>query len=346
MLPASSLFCALLTESSPLPKDSCGSDFEYAPSFLDFINSAQGKPEQQVGDSVIAAQEPDWRSVLKSGMALCNETRDLRVAAILTHAAVELHGLRGFADGLGLILDWLTYHWQSLHPALEIDGEYDPLMRSNALAYLYAPHACFKAVRKTCLLQSRVGDVPISVAEDLLNGISSNDDAVVNTLEQLSQLIRNEQELNQQAFTALREAKQHLLAIQALWQNQLEAEYWPDFDELTNLFKRLDQLLDSSSVQQSMPTDFSQTMSSTSAPAQQVSTTLAWPTSIDNRSEAFKGLVLIRQYFERHEPSHPASLLIQRIEKLQGLDFAQIIAELTPDGIGQLEQISGQSLSV
>jgi len=66
---------------------------------------------------------------------------------------------------------------------------------------------------------------------------------------------------------------------------------------------------------------------------------------VDNRRDAFRALALARQYFEHNEPSHPAPLLIQRIEKLEGLSFAEIISELTPDGLGQLRQIAGEQIS-
>jgi len=69
------------------------------------------------------------------------------------------------------------------------------------------------------------------------------------------------------------------------------------------------------------------------------------PDTIHNRRDAFHTLTLARQYFERNEPSHPAPMLIQRIEKLENLNFAQIISELTPDALAQLKQLAGESLS-
>jgi len=348
MLPAPSVFSALLTESSPLPQNTCGVNLEYTPHFLDFINSARGKPEQQIGKTVIAAQEPDWRNVLKSGMALGDETRDLRVAVVLAQAAIELYGLRGLADGLALIADWLTHHWETLHPTLEADGEHDPLIRTNALAYLYAPHTCLKAVRKACLLKSRIGDISISAADNIISGQIDSETAPVSTPEQLARLITDEQAANADTFAALGAAHQHQHAIETLWKSKLDAEYWPEFDNLRSLLERISRLI---AAPAQTATPWQENAAKNTAPtapiaqmlaAQNGGATAVWPSSIESRREAFQILALVRQYFEHHEPSHPAPILISRIEKLETLDFAAIIAELTPDGIGQLQQIAGQ----
>jgi len=352
MSPAQPLFHSLMAESAesaPLTDGACGPDLEYAPAFLDFMASAQGRQEQQLGDSVIPAQDPDWRAVLKSGMALACETRDLRIAAILTHAAAEIHGLRGLADGLALVRDWLSTYWETLHPALEVDGERDPLMRSNALSYLYAPHACLKAVRQARLVESRAGDLLVGDAESILKSRPVPDTTLVNSPEQLTRLIADEYERNRETFAALRQAAAYQQDIAVLWKAKLDAEYWPEFDVLGELLERLALLVDAPATHSSADdADAALAQPSRSAPdgnaASGVPST-ALPDAIHNRRDAFRTLALARQYFEHHEPSHPAPLLIQRIEKLENLSFAQIISELAPDALTQLKQIAGEQLS-
>jgi len=350
MSPAQPLFHSLMAESAesaPLAGGACGPDLEYAPAFLDFMASAQGRQEQQLGDSVIPAQDPDWRAVLKSGMALARETRDLRIAAILTHAATEIHGLRGLADGLALIRDWLCAYWETLHPVLEIDGERDPLMRSNALSYLYAPNACLKAVRQARLVESRAGDLSVGDAESILKSRPVPEAALVNSPEQLTRLVADEYERNQDTFAALRQAATWQQDIAAIWKSKLDAEYWPEFDALGELLERLALLVDGPASHP--PVDNAAavpTQHPPSTPVPDTSTAPTLPDAIHNRRDAFRTLALARQYFERHEPSHPAPLLIQRIEKLEALNFAQIISELAPDALTQLKQVAGDQLSL
>ena len=40
-----------------------GADLSYDPSFMEIEQIAAGKPEQQVGDTIIAAEDPDWKEL-------------------------------------------------------------------------------------------------------------------------------------------------------------------------------------------------------------------------------------------------------------------------------------------
>lgn len=343
------LFTALLAPLDAAPEgQSCGPDLEYAPRFLDFIANAQGKPEQQLGSSIIPAQDPDWRAVFKQGMALASESKDLRIAAVLVHAATQLHGLRGLADGLALIHAWLTGHWDGLHPPLVVEGERDPLMRMNALASLADPQGCLKAVRQSGFLNSRIGTLSIGEAEALLKGRPAADNAVVTSTEQLERLLSDERERNAGQLVALADAAQGLAAIEALWHDRVEADYWPELDALRDLLARLESLCAHVAPQSGPAAVPDAALPSTDQnapliPGQAATPAATLPEHVANRSDAFKALAIARSYFERHEPSHPAPLLIRRIEKLADMGFAEILAELAPDALGQLRGLTGSS---
>lgn len=49
----------------------------------------------------------------------------------------------------------------------------------------------------------------------------------------------------------------------------------------------------------------------------------------------------VKHYFNQYEPSHPAPLMIDRVQRLIALDFMQIVRDLAPDGLGQVETILG-----
>ena len=48
-------------------------------------------------------------------------------------------------------------------------------------------------------------------------------------------------------------------------------------------------------------------------------------------------------WIERNEPSNPAPLLIRRAQRLMGKSFLEIIRDLAPAGIDQIENIAGNS---
>ena len=63
---------------------------------------------------------------------------------------------------------------------------------------------------------------------------------------------------------------------------------------------------------------------------------------ISSRAEAQQMLEKVKQYFAQHEPSRPAPLMIERVQRLIELDFMDIIRDLAPDGVHQLENIFGR----
>ena len=62
---------------------------------------------------------------------------------------------------------------------------------------------------------------------------------------------------------------------------------------------------------------------------------------IRSREDAIRVLDLVCKYIERNEPTNPAPLLIKRAQRLMSLGFLDIIKELAPDGMGQIEVITG-----
>ena len=320
----------------------CGPNLEYASPYLEFMTLAQRRPEQQLGDSIIPAQDPDWRTVLDSGRQLLDQSRDLRIAARVACAATELHGLAGLAQTLELVSTWLENHWESVHPQLDIDGERDPLFRMNALGALSDSSGLVAALRKATLIESAMGNIRVCDAEAVLLGKTVPESAPVTSADQLSRIVMAEQSRNAERFAALTRAHQHLTALEANWRARIEADYWPDLDLLRSLLQRLIDATRHGAREHDEATpasgdcDHSVTQSRVAPPAG-----TALPDRIDSRRDAFRALEIVRLYFEQHEPSHPAPLLIRRIERLAGLGFAEIIEELTPEGLSQLKHLSG-----
>ena len=63
--------------------------------------------------------------------------------------------------------------------------------------------------------------------------------------------------------------------------------------------------------------------------------------SIESRDDAIRALQRVCDWLERNEPSHPAPLLIARAQRLLKKNFMEIIKDLVPDGLGQIEKLAG-----
>ena len=143
----------LLTEVSP--EQPCGENLEYDPVFGEMERASTGRPEQQMGDSVVPAQDPDWRRVRELATELFGRTKDLRAALFLTRAELNTGGLQGLRDGLALIEGLLDRYWDHVHPQLDPEDDNDPTLRVNVVASLCDAETMLHAVREAPLVRSR-----------------------------------------------------------------------------------------------------------------------------------------------------------------------------------------------
>jgi type VI secretion system protein ImpA len=63
---------------------------------------------------------------------------------------------------------------------------------------------------------------------------------------------------------------------------------------------------------------------------------------IHSKEDVSRALDQIAEYFERHEPSSPVPLLVRRARRLVGMSFVDIIRDLSPDAISQVNVVSGE----
>ncbi len=80
-------------------------------------------------DHGIWATEPkaaDWDTVIKTATdALQNKTKDLRIACWLTEGWTAKYGAPGALQGLELLIALVEQFWDTVHPPLDDDGDFD-----------------------------------------------------------------------------------------------------------------------------------------------------------------------------------------------------------------------------
>jgi hypothetical protein len=70
--------------------------------------------------------------------------------------------------------------------------------------------------------------------------------------------------------------------------------------------------------------------------------TVAGGGGISSRADALRELERVCEWLERHEPANPAPILIRRAQRLMNKSFLEIIRDLAPDGLAQVENLSPQ----
>jgi type VI secretion system protein ImpA len=134
--------------------DPCGVDLEYDAAFIQLQQAAKGKPEQQIGSTIVAAEEPDWKAVQRQALELLGRSKDLRTAAYLTRALLRTGGWSGFAQGLSVLRTLVDSFWAGIYPRLDPDDGNDPEIRVNVLKNI-ADTDTVAGVRGLTLVSSR-----------------------------------------------------------------------------------------------------------------------------------------------------------------------------------------------
>ena len=326
---------------APVSADNpCGADLEYGdPAFAALDRATRGKPEQQIGSTVIPAEEPDWKAVGRQAAELLGRTKDLRIAVHLTKALLHTEGLKGFSDGLTMLQRLLETYWEGLHPRLDPDDANDPTMRFNILATLTAPDV-LSALRATPILSSRtVGrfayrDVEAAAADGSSGG------GTLATIEAAG-MDADLTGLQDQA-TAARAASSAIKGIESFLVELVGAGASPSFGNLASLLQKISTLLQSL-LERRLPAQAgaggpTEGVAGGASPAAGGSVS----GEIRSREDVVRALDRISAYYAKHEPSSPIPLLVERCKRLVTMAFMDIIRDLAPEGVRQIEMLSGQ----
>lgn len=325
------------------PENPCGENLEYDADFQAMGQASQGKAEQQFGDTIIPAEPADWNTVEKLATRLLGRTKDLRVMLALTHAWTRRRGLSGYADGLLLVEQALSRYWEPLYPRLEEYGETDPFYRINALAGLGDKSDLTFALRNASLLRSNGDEISLRDAQALLDGSKTEcPDYPGGRPRLIDELARGGQPGTEAVFLI----NQRLLAIRDRLVGHLGESGVPEMEQLlktVGLVASACQMTDISTLLPGAEASVEQSATPPTAAVPPVQQVTDWRSvQVTSRADAQLMLEKAKQYFAQYEPSHPAPLMIERVQRLSELNFMDIIRDLAPDGVNQLENIFGR----
>jgi type VI secretion system protein ImpA len=314
----------------------CGPELEYDEAFLEFQRASTGKPEQQYGDTIIPAEEPDWRQVERLAGSLLARTKDLRIVAPLARARANLGGLAQAGEVVRFARLLLEQHWDEVHPSLSVDGEFDPFVRISAVAALGEAGGLIRDLRNCELMRSALGSLTVRAAEAILAGKGGEAGAI--SADQMRAALTEAVAAKQEAPLALPSLVDDLRGIQAVFRDRLDPSSMPDLVALLLPLETLGKLV--ASVVSPGGADGEGAMPATAAAGAGESGSMVVG-AIRDRESAILALERVCEYLERSEPSNPAPLLIRRAQRLMRMGFLDIIRDMVPDSMGQIESIAG-----
>jgi type VI secretion system protein ImpA len=326
-------------------EEASGPNLEYDPEFAALERTAQGKPEQMMGATVVPAEEPDWKVVGKAAQALMARTKDLRVSVHLAKALLRLGSYEGFAEALAVLRGLVDGYWDSVHPRLDPEDDNDPTMRMNALAAL-VDGPTMAAVRAAPLVASRaLGKFSlrdVAVASGELPPPADQPPVSMATIDGAFDSI----ELDALTATtnAAKSALDDVTTIEALVTDKVGGSQAVNLGKLTAMLSSAHKLLLGAMGRRGAGD--APTADDSVAPAADgggAPRRSGMPGQVNSREDVVKALEQIIAYYERQEPSSPMPLVMKRAKRLVKMSFLEIMKDVAPDAMPQAELLRGHS---
>ncbi|RKP49404.1 type VI secretion system protein TssA [Trinickia fusca] len=320
----------------------CGPDLEYSPDYIELSRLLQGTPDIQYGNMHRPAEEPDWKAVKALVLGLLAQSRDLRLAVHATRTLLALDGLAGLDDGLALIEGLLERHWDHVHPQLDADDAYDPIARINTLVALEDKDGLVRHVSLAPLVE-----LPAHGRFCLRDIDKAEGELVPQADEAVQDIAVIDAAFKAVAFDALKETASVLTRacgrverIEALLTERVGHSRAIRFAALSLLLRRAE------SVVTARLRQHPQWFVEADARLDVQGGDAADPASraldeIAHRDDVARLLDRICEYYAREEPASPVPLLLQRARRLVNMGFIEILSDLSPQSLGEINHLAG-----
>ncbi len=333
--------------TTPLPgSEPCGPNLEYDSRMMELEEDFAGKPEQQIGDSIIPATPPNWKQVQRDAAALMEITRDLRIIVWWTVARLANDGIGGLLDGLEVIRELSTTQWDNLWPVPD-DG--DVQERLSALLTLSPQPGAFNADMTVIQLLSTI---PLCKSAALGSyGLRELREAQEHGDNDAMKLIRAA--LQDTGADWLEETHRTTEAVLQCLKDIRDCynehgQGTPDFRMVTDMLKEMLLFFDSRpaaapapetpQAESSAPDSIVPTVPGSPAPISPASAAMLPPgalpvgcNTLAGRNEAVQLMQQLCAWFEENEPSSPVPYFLRRAIRAVGADFMEILADIAPN---------------
>jgi type VI secretion system protein ImpA len=290
---------------------------------------------------VIPAEDPDYDHVAQLSETLLTRSHDLRVAAILANAVLRIGDFARFGETLRYVHGCLDSYWDSVHPQLDEDDG-DPTMRVNAALGLAAPEGLLRSLRlcplvssrgygKFCLRDMEIASGDLIVSEDETAADPQIIAAAFHDIDpgDLAALVN-----------AADGALQATRAIATIFDDRIGAD-GPDLTPLEKMLFDIKRRVSSHETTDSTAQDDTNETSEDRETTRTAPVRSGSPGTISSPDDVRAALARIIEYYQRHEPSSPLPLVLERAKRLVGADFLTIVRDLAPEGMGNVRNVGG-----
>ena len=324
-----------------------GNNIEYDTRFINIQSLAEGKPEQQYGDVIIEAEDPDWNSIEKICRQLLSESKDIRAFCLYTQGLTANYGILGFKTGCEILLKNLELYWEQIYPSLkDDDDEYDPFYRLNSMGLLISESGILTQLNNSKILgyNGKLGQLLIRQVVNII--INNDNESYPGGKEKLLQDLKVAFEAGNEELIAIKDSLNIIVSIESLFKRHLSDQFL-DFSVIKKPLEIItDNMTETRLILEDNDIDVSVNQEDNKNDVN-LPTQIAYnlkDIKISNRNEVNIVLEKLILYFRLKEPSHPAPLFISRLQKLMDMDFYEIIKDISPNSVSDLDNIIGKKI--
>lgn len=327
-----------------------GENLEYDSIFIEMEIAAQPGEEKQAGNEILAAEEPDFPDVAAKAMAVMEQSHDLRAGVTYAWAILNTKGLIGFVDATAYLRGCLEQFWETCHPQLDADDDNDPTMRINAIKGLAATDGVLKSLRRTALTKSRTfGELSVRDLQYAHGEVAAPAGVTPTDKTTAKAAFENtDTDWALRTLAAARDSLANLKAIDAVFGRQTPGD-GPDIDETVKTMQAVVRLMaeyirepkaETATETEAEEADMAQ--DDTPRPrAAAVARPASAPGTIASRDDVIAALDGISAYYRDYEPSSPVPIILARARRLVNADFMEILKDLAPSGVDNVNMIGG-----
>ncbi len=324
--------------SSDLP---CGEDLEYDAGFMQLLQDIK-PPETGVLESDEPSDPPNWSRVRDAALDLLTRTRDLRLVKVLAQACVNTKDLAGFEQSLKLMAGLIETRWETVHPQLDPDDDNDPTLRINIVESLSDYETIIQPINLVPLLDEKpFGSFSLRSIHIATGKMVPVDDDTQVDFSEIETAFRNcDQDPLKDKINDVVECLRYLNDIGSSISERVGAENAPSLQKLTNVLQEIHKFILKQSGDDAFE-NLDDADSDADSNDSGESNTAAQVGAIKNSQDVIRVLNQICDYYKRNEPSSPIPILLNRAKGLVSKDFMDIVKDLAPDGISQIEVFKG-----
>jgi len=327
------------------PDNPCGDSLEYDAVYMEMERAARGKEAQQMGDSVIEGEEPDWKDVSKKALDLLGRTRDIWVVIYLARSLLRTEGFPAFASALELLVGYLERHWDHVHPELDPEDAVPADTRIIKIKTMASRESLLGDLREAPLVSARGfgtfslrhmeqsdGRSPVPEGEEAPEGAAID-----------GAFMECEVESLQASAEAVTACLGHMEKIDALLTEKVGAAQSADLSPLTGQLAEIGKILADRLARRGVG-DAGGVVVGEEEGGVVVGGGGEAPVAsgeVRTREDVIRLLDKACEYFNRYEPSSPVPLILNRAKRLVTRNFMEIMQDLAPDAISQVETVSG-----